>query len=81
MKNGNMAQVRSFSKVTLNSTKHPTEVDAHWGVILTDDERLFQMSTFGSDGRSSKPKVSQTLQFNEKNAKSLFLALKESFNF
>lgn len=74
-----MAKIRSFNHVISNSNPHPTEVDAHWCIVQSAGLKLFQISTLGSDGRVSKPKVSQTLQFDKESAILLKNALHEVF--
>jgi hypothetical protein len=74
-----MARIRSFTKVNSSSSLHPTETDAEWSVILADDAHVLQISTFGSDVRASRPKVSQTLQFDRESAALLKAAIDAAF--
>lgn len=74
-----MARIRSFTKVTSNSSPHPTETDAEWSLVRAGDVDLLQISTFGSDVRASKPKVSQTLQFDRDSAVLLKAAIDVAF--
>ena len=75
-----MAKIRSLARVQGNSHAHPTEVDAEWSTVMTPGgERLWQLSTFGSDTRASKPKVSQTIQVDAEMARRLQAALAEAF--
>ena len=75
-----MAKVRSLTKNSSSSKSHPTEVDAEWSLIRTDDgELLLQLSTFGSDLRASTKKVSQTLQFDRSMAKGFKIVLEGAF--
>lgn len=60
-----MARVRSIDVGTQNVRLHPSEVDCTIQLLEADDGTpLLQLSSFGSDGRASTPKVSQTLQFD-----------------
>ena len=74
-----MARIRSLVQSPATSRVHPTEVDAEWSVVLTSAGALFQISTFGSDGRASSPKVSQTVQVNRATAEQLKAALEKTF--
>lgn len=56
-----MARIRSFAEDTSSTRRHPTEVDATYRTVIDVDRVLFQLSTFGSDQRTSEPKVSQTI--------------------
>ncbi|RLP77869.1 hypothetical protein D9V32_00600 [Mycetocola tolaasinivorans] len=74
-----MARIRNFEQVTSSSKIHPTEADAEWSVIGSGDARLLQVSTFGSDDRVSRPKVSQTIQFDRDSARVLKKAIEAAF--
>lgn len=73
-----MARIRSLSKTTGASTAHPTEVDAEWSVIDVVPGRLLQISTYGSDERKGSG-VSQTLQFDEQQARALARVVEQVF--
>ena len=75
-----MAKIRSFTKASHSIRPHKSEVDATYQ-LLTDDSgsTLFQLSTYGSDERKSEPKVSQTIQLDEKFARELIAALEAAF--
>jgi len=65
-----------------SSSAHPSEVEAGWQVILAGDgSKLFQLSTYGSDTRQSKKKVSQTIQMDETTARELMGLLASEFGF
>lgn len=67
-----MARVRSIVVGSQDVRPHPTEVDCSVQVISdTSGDRLFHLSSFGSDQRSTVPKVSQTLQFDVESARAL----------
>ena len=67
-----MARVRTFDKGRQNVGVHPTEVDCFYQVISdSDGRRLLHLTTFGSDGRESHPKSSQSLQLDEETAREL----------
>jgi hypothetical protein len=54
---------------TQNIGIHPSEVDCTVQAVRTDEgATLMQLSSFGSDTRASRPKVSQTLQFDREMA-------------
>jgi len=75
-----MARIRSFKRVSGASAEHPTEVDAEWSIVTREDgTALLQLSTFGSDHRVSKPKVSQTIQIDLKTARALCEAVDVAF--
>lgn len=75
-----MARIRSFAEVSGRTHLHPTEVDAEWSVVETNEGvRFLQVSTFGSDSRASEPKVSQTIQLDEKLARELMAAIEKTF--
>lgn len=78
-----MARVRKLSEDTRASAKpHPTEVDCRWQIVKgAGGSILFQLSTYGSDDRVSEPKVSQTIQLDEKVARELVELLNRSFGF
>ena len=61
-----MARIRRIRIAEVSAIPHPTEVDAELRrVNLSGGGALVQMSTFGSDGRRSEPKVSQTIQLDK----------------
>ena len=75
-----MASLRTLTQGTSDGSAHPTEVDAIWRVLQSDNGgRIFQLDTFGSDHRQSHPKVSQTFQINEARAGELLTALRATF--
>lgn len=59
-----MAVVGEYFEDTANAKRHPTVVECGWQIVRDGDERLLQLSTYGSDQRASGKKVSQTLQFD-----------------
>lgn len=77
-----MALVRSLARDKRSTSRlHPTEVDARWQVISSPNgATVFQLSTYGSDGRESDPKVSQTIQLNREMAGELVARLRETFD-
>lgn len=69
-----MARIRSISAAERSTgSPHPTEVDAEYLVISgpTEGSTFLQLDTFGSDGRQSERKVSQTFQLDAKAAMEL----------
>jgi Tfp pilus assembly protein PilX len=74
-----MAVIRSLVLGSRSASRHPTDVDAEYQAVNGAEEKLFQISTFGSDDRASEPKVSQTIQLNEALAKDLLRAIRSVF--
>lgn len=75
-----MAQIRELYWGHPVVNVHPTEVDAELrSVRLSNGEVRLQISTFGSDHRVSKPKVSQTIQMDKATALKLREAIDELF--
>lgn len=74
-----MARVRSFTQATGGSKAHPTEVDAEWSIVELIPGRLLQISTYGSEHRKTSG-VSQTLQFDETQARALIEAIQRTFD-
>ncbi|KHL18345.1 UNVERIFIED_CONTAM: hypothetical protein LK11_07085 [Mumia flava] len=63
----------------MDSRQH-TEVECGWAkVSSTAGEPLLQLSTYGSVQRRSQPKVSQTLQFDENQARQLLSVIHRTF--
>ena len=60
---------------------HPTRLD---GVVFYNElngRKLFQIDSYGSDGRAMPGKVSQTFQLDEHSARQLYDALADAFDF
>jgi hypothetical protein len=74
-----MAKIIGFQATALNSRAHPTEVICGHQVINSGDDRLLQLSTFGSAERRSEYKVSQTLQIDQRRATELIQILAAAF--
>lgn len=74
-----MAKIKEFFRVTAAAKPHPTEVECGYQVIQTPGGPLLQLSTYGSDGRQSEKKVSQTLQLDRKAATELIGILRTTF--
>lgn len=74
-----MAIIRSISRGSSEVSRHRTSVDATYQVVTDNLGTLFHLSTYGSDGRVSQPKVSQTIQFDRTTASDLLTALREAF--
>lgn len=73
-----MAVIRSFTQTRNSATVHPTRVDCGWQVV-PGTEPYLQLSTYGSDHRQSKPKVSQTIQLDRAAAAELMKILEHAF--
>lgn len=74
-----MARIRNFTQATSHSSLHPTETDAEWSILESEEGRMLQISTFGSENRASGPKVSQTIQLNRETASLLRAAIEATF--
>jgi hypothetical protein len=75
-----MAKLRSLTKASQDVRAHTTQVDATFQLLTgTDGTLLFQLSTYGSDTRQSKPKVSQTIQLDAEFAQKLKKELEIAF--
>lgn len=74
-----MAKIRSLTRVSTHAGVHPTDVDATWAIVPGPSGNLLQISTFGSDSRQSRPKVSQTIQLDEHVARQLMDAFAAAF--
>lgn len=74
-----MARVRTFAPGVSVGGIHPTETDVCWGIVHSDTGCFLQVSSFGSDARESRPKVSQTLQFDRTSALQLKRAIEVAF--
>lgn len=76
-----MARIKSLSQSKSDAGVHPTEVDCTWQVTHSDSGApLLTLSTYGSDNRVSRPKVSQTIQMDREVARQLMDVLKGAFN-
>ena len=75
-----MAKIRSFFSGSSDLRPHSTEVDcAHQIIQSNGNIRLLQLSTYGSDNRKAGPKVSQTLQLDERAAVELVNIIRDAF--
>ncbi|GGP17036.1 hypothetical protein LDL08_40820 [Nonomuraea glycinis] len=74
-----MAKIKEFFRVTKTAGPHPTEVECGYQVIQADEGILLQLSTYGSDGRQSEKKTSQTLQLDRERAAELLRILTNTF--
>lgn len=75
-----MAIIRSLENSSANVRQHLSEVDAtyQW-VFSTEKGFLLHISTYGSDTRVSEPKVSQTIQLDERMARALAEIIRQKF--
>ncbi len=74
-----MARVNGFEQVGTRSQPHPTDVTIRYQVVKTSGDHLLQITTFGSKFRETKPKPSQTLQFDRESARRMVEILRETF--
>lgn len=75
-----MARVVSVSTGRQDVRPHDSHVDCFVQVIQdVHNETLVHISTFGSTGRQSPPKSSQSMQFDEAMAKALVSRFVEAF--
>lgn len=65
-----MARVSKFFRTSARAAAHPTDVECGWQVV-SGDQVLLQLSSYGSDQRMSHKKVSQTLQLDRERAREL----------
>lgn len=56
------------------------QVQATYTVFEKNEERLFQIDTYGSPNRKMPEKISQSIQFDKKMAKYLIQLLSKEFN-
>ncbi|MFB9471498.1 hypothetical protein ACFFR3_18405 [Nonomuraea salmonea] len=68
-----------FFKTQQSGRPHPTEVECGYQTVSGPSGRYLQLSTYGSDGRQSEKKVSQTLQLDRERAAMLLKIIKETF--
>lgn len=54
---------------------------ASYHVFIEENEKYFQIDTYGSDDRVFQEKVSQTIQFDRDSAMALVELLRKEFNF
>lgn len=72
--------IRTYQPDTRDVRAHVTAVDCTYQVITdSGGARLLALSTFGSDERQEKNKVSQSMQFNEEMAGFLLNSILEAF--
>lgn len=76
---GAVARIRQFDEGDRLARPHPTEVDCEFQTVMSAGERYLQLSTFGSDDRSSERKVSQTIQIDRARAMELMRILQKTF--
>ncbi|MDN5976630.1 hypothetical protein [Acidipropionibacterium jensenii] len=74
-----MARIRSFEPSAQDVKRHPTEVDCQYQSFLDNGVRLLHLSTFGSDHRTSRPKMSQSIQLDKQRAAELISIIKDAF--
>jgi len=74
-----MAIISEFFQDPSSSKRHPTTVQCGWKIIFDDSGKLLQLSTYGSDERISRPKVSQTIQLNRDAARALLQIISQAF--
>lgn len=75
-----MAVIRSLQADTRAVRPNSTTADCAYAVVVADDgEVLFNLTTFGSDGRKNVGTPSQSMQFNEPTAQELCRLLRQAF--
>ena len=74
-----MARVAGFVERPSTSAPHPTEVVCHYQVVDNGTRRFLQLTTLGSKFRQTRPKNSQTLQFDARQAAELLKIIYRSF--
>lgn len=67
-----MARIRGLEEGKQSVGIHPTEVECFYQTVKGDNGEVYlHLTTFGSDGRQSKPKSSQSMQLSREVAKDL----------
>ena len=70
----------TIEKIEKERTKIQEKVKATYSVFVEDDQKFFQLDTYGRQERKRPEKISQTIQLSEKDAKFLIDLLKQTFN-
>ena len=71
--------ITKLPKESRNFRKH-TSGEASYSVAVLDNEKIFQIQTYGSPERQSKGVVSQVIQFDKQQAIELIAILQQEFN-
>ena len=76
-----MARIRLLAEGSQQVSVHPTEVDCYYQVVVgSDGETYLHLTTFGSDGRRSEPKSSQSIQLSRGVAEELVRVIERTFH-
>jgi hypothetical protein len=76
-----MALVHQLTKKSIDRNSVHDRISATYTVFDRDGEKYIQIYSYGSEDRKIPGKKSQTLQFDEAGARTLFEALKVEFGF
>jgi hypothetical protein len=74
-----MALVASLFKITKDRQKAHKAVECAYSVFIEDGKKYLQLDTYGSQQRMHTGATSQTLQLEEKSARTLKKLLQEIF--
>lgn len=72
--------VSKMAKIEKTKITVHEEAEATYSVFTKDEERYFQIDTYGAPGRKFVNKVSQTIQISRKDARKLIDLLKYELN-
>lgn len=68
-----------FLRVPVANGRRHSECECGWSVAYRDGVAVLQLDTYGSSGRKSGHKVSQSLQLDESGARELLTIIGEAF--
>lgn len=75
-----MALITKFEeRPTGNPRLHPTEVTCGYCWFDLNDQKVLQLTTYGSEHRQDVGSSSQTIQLDEKNARQLRKLIEQAF--
>ena len=74
-----MARIIEFSKIPKDRYGDHTTVKCGFSVYDTEEGRLLQLDTYGSEDREIEGKTSQSIQLDERAAKRLVEIIVEAF--
>lgn len=75
-----MSFVKKLDREERNIRKHEP-AESTYSISIIDNEKYFQITTYGSETRKFKGDASQMIQFNRQSAEELFLLLKREYEF
>ncbi|NLV62997.1 MAG: methionyl-tRNA formyltransferase [Clostridiaceae bacterium] len=75
-----MARITEITKIEKTRNSIRSDADCTYCVFYVNDEKYFQLETYGSSGRKEIQKTSQNIQFDKEFAIKLIQILKKEFN-